>query len=324
MLSFLTNNYTWILVLILLINMSQRRIPDSGRKRVALIWIAAITLVYYMIVVVSAMFAEPWPTIGVWGGLALMLVAIIVFRDRVWPFRLHCRDCRKRLKWEFVIGHDDNLCQDCHDKRHPEEAEARKERERQKQEAARPREEVLNESYSKAKSVEEIDWDIWEPNHRCVITYVQRGDQLLFIEKKRGLGDGYFNAPGGHIEETETADEAAVRETKEETGVDIKDLDYRGTLCFQFSDGTREIGYVYFATYAGGELAECDEARPFWVSRDAIPYENMWEDDRLWLPAALEGRRFDAQFIFDDRKMISSRVEILDEGDGDEETSGEG
>ena len=50
----------------------------------------------------------------------------------------------------------------------------------------------------------------------------------------------------------------------------------------------------------------------------------MWEDDRLWLPAALEGRRFDAQFIFDDRKMISSRVEILDEGDGDEETSGEG
>ena len=131
MLSFLTNNYTWILVLILLINMSQRRIPGSGRKRVALIWIAAITLVYYMIVVVSAMFAEPWPTIGVWGGLALMLVAIIVFRDRVWPFRLHCRDCRKRLKWEFVIGHDDNLCQDCHDKRHPEEAEARKERERQ-------------------------------------------------------------------------------------------------------------------------------------------------------------------------------------------------
>ena len=44
-------------------------------------------------------------------------------------------------------------------------------------------------------------------------------------EKKRGLGEGYFNAPGGHIEEAETAMEAAVRETKEETGVDITDTE---------------------------------------------------------------------------------------------------
>ena len=293
MLNFLTTNYTWILVLILLINLSQRKIPHTNRKRVALIWMAAITLAYYMIVVVTAMFQDPVPAIGVWGGLVLVILTVIIFRRRVWPFTLHCRDCGKKLRWEFIIGHDDCLCQDCHDKKNPEEAQARQERERQKAEAARPREEVINEGYARATSVDEIDWDLWEPNHRCVITYV-------------------------HIEEAETALEAAVRETKEETGVDISDIEFRGTLRFQFSDGTRELGYVNFATYAGGELAECDEARPFWIRRDEIPFENMWADDRLWLPVALEGRKFEANFIFHDREMISSDVRVLEE-EADEE-----
>lgn len=321
MLKFLTDNYTWILVLILVINFSQRKIPHSNNKRLALIWIAALTLAYYLIVVVSAMFASPWPQIGVWGGLVLLLAVIIIFRRKVWPFRLHCAECKKRLKWEFIIGHDDNLCQDCYDKHHPEEAEARKEAEKQKAQAARPKEELINESYANAKDVSEIDWDIWEPNHRCVITYVQDGDRLLFIEKKRGLGNGYFNAPGGHIEEAETADEAAIRETKEETGADITNLEMRGILRFQFSDGTRELGYVYFADYAGGELKECDEARPFWINRNEIPYENMWADDRIWLPHALSGEHFEASFVFDDRTMLSSDLKLISKED--EETEAE-
>ena len=142
MLNFLTTNYTWILVLILLINLSQRKIPHTNRKRVALIWMAAITLAYYMIVVVTAMFQDPVPAIGVWGGLVLVILTVIIFRRRVWPFTLHCRDCGKKLRWEFIIGHDDCLCQDCHDKKNPEEAQARQERERQKAEAARPREDT--------------------------------------------------------------------------------------------------------------------------------------------------------------------------------------
>ncbi len=323
MLQFLTNNYAWILVFILLVNMSQRKIPNTNRKRVALIWLAALTLLYYAIVVITSMFPSPWPAAGVYGGLALVLVIIIVFRRKMWPFTLHCKKCKKKLQWAYIIGHDDCLCQDCYDKEHPEEAEARRQREKQQELAKRPREEVINEEYAKAQTVDEIDWDLWEPNHRCVITYVQDGDRLLFIEKKKGLGNGYYNAPGGHIEETETATEAAIRETREETGVEIENLEYRGKLCFQFSDGIRELGYVYFATYAGGELKECEEARPFWIDRNEIPYDNMWADDRLWLPGALEGKHFEAMFIFNDREMISSRVVFEDEAEDNEETEGE-
>lgn len=127
------------------------------------------------------------------------------------------------------------------------------------------------------------------------------------------MGEGYFNAPGGHIEEAETSAEAAIRETKEETGLDIHDPEFRGTLYFQFRGGIREIGYVFFSYGAEGELRESDETRPFWIDKDKIPYENMWEDDRLWLPGALEGRRFNGYFIFDDRGMVDAKVDWLDE-----------
>ena len=79
-----------------------------------------------------------------------------------------------------------------------------------------------------------------------------------------------------------------------------------------------KAGIIGATGYAGGELAECDEARPFWIRRDEIPFDNMWADDRLWLPVALEGRKFEANFIFHDREMISSDVRVLEE-EADEE-----
>ena len=35
----------------------------------------------------------------------------------------------------------------------------------------------------------------------------------------------------------------------------------------------------------------------------------MWEDDRLWLPMLMEGKKFEGWFIFDYRKMVDAKVE---------------
>jgi 8-oxo-dGTP diphosphatase len=40
----------------------------------------------------------------------------------------------------------------------------------------------------------------------------------------------------------------------------------------------------------------------------AIPYEEMWADDRHWLPQMLAGGRFDAWFEFDGEVMLSKDV----------------
>ena len=63
---------------------------------------------------------------------------------------------------------------------------------------------------------EEIDWATWEPDDRATLLFVIRGGEILFIHKKRGLGAGKINGPGGRIEPGETPEQAAIRETEEE------------------------------------------------------------------------------------------------------------
>ena len=57
-----------------------------------------------------------------------------------------------------------------------------------------------------------------------------------------------------------------------------------------------------------GTLTETEEAEPFWCERDRIPYEKMWEDDKLWLEDALNGKKITGRFIFDEEKMISYKL----------------
>ena len=45
---------------------------------------------------------------------------------------------------------------------------------------------------------------------------------LLSKRKNTGYKDGEYELPGGHLEENETIQECAIRETIEETGHDVK------------------------------------------------------------------------------------------------------
>jgi 8-oxo-dGTP diphosphatase len=79
-----------------------------------------------------------------------------------------------------------------------------------------------------------------EPKHVWVICRYQDA-WLLTKHKERGL-----EFPGGNVEAGETAEEAAIREVKEETGADVKNIRYIGQY---FVDGKRDtiIKNVYFA-----------------------------------------------------------------------------
>ena len=60
-----------------------------------------------------------------------------------------------------------------------------------------------------------------------------------------------------------------------------------------------------------GEPTETEEAAPIWVPVDAIPYEEMWEDDYLWVPLVLNGTRFLGRYLFDDDIMLDHELEVL-------------
>ena len=155
-----------------------------------------------------------------------------------------------------------------------------------------------------------MEWSTWQPRERANLCFIVKDDRVLLIRKKRGLGAGKINGPGGKLEPGETPLAAAIREVQEEIGVTPLLLENRGELHFQFIDGYSLHCTVFVARDLNGEPIETDEATPFWVPLDAVPFDDMWEDDRHWLPQVLDGHQFRGWFVFDGEKMLSKEVEF--------------
>ncbi|MHC5028966.1 MAG: 8-oxo-dGTP diphosphatase, partial [Planctomycetota bacterium] len=151
---------------------------------------------------------------------------------------------------------------------------------------------------------EDIDWSTWVPQQRATLVFVVREGRILLIRKKRGLGAGKINGPGGRLDDGETPLQCAVREVQEELCVTPVATRQVGELRFQFVDGLSIHGYVFIADDCDGKPQETDEAKPMWTNLDAIPYDEMWADDRLWLPLMLAGESFDGRFLFDGDAML--------------------
>lgn len=54
-----------------------------------------------------------------------------------------------------------------------------------------------------------------------ILLFDESGKQVLMV-KNKGSHGSYYTLPGGRVEKGETLQEAAIRETKEETGIDIE------------------------------------------------------------------------------------------------------
>lgn len=124
-------------------------------------------------------------------------------------------------------------------------------------------------------------------------------DRVLLMRKKRGVGAGLYNGPGGKVEPDETPKECAVREAREELRIDVHSLEKVGELKFAFGGEPTFFCHVFRSNDFSGPAEVTPEAEPGWFPVDDLPYDEMWEDDRHWLPLLLEGRRFHGLVAFD-------------------------
>ncbi len=149
------------------------------------------------------------------------------------------------------------------------------------------------------------------------LVYFLRKGKVLLIEKKRGLGKGFFNGVGGKVHANESVEEGARRECEEEICVAPVKLSWSGLLEFvNRSKEGKEMIYVhvFLCKKWKGKPKETEEAKPFWFGLNEIPWDRMWEDDRFWLPYVLKGRKIFASFEFENWKMIQGRVAVLENG----------
>lgn len=156
----------------------------------------------------------------------------------------------------------------------------------------------------------DIDWTSWQGTDRATLLFVVRDGRILLIRKKRGLGAGKINGPGGRLDVGETPIHCAVREVREELLVDVSPPREVGQLRFQFVDGYGIHVHVFRSDDLAGTATETDEAVPLWCALDAIPYDEMWADDRIWLPLLIDERPFEGWFVFDGDRMLDHRIEV--------------
>jgi 8-oxo-dGTP diphosphatase len=151
-------------------------------------------------------------------------------------------------------------------------------------------------------------WGEWTPVERATIVFVLRGEEVLLIRKLRGLGAGKINGPGGRMEPGESPSACATREVQEELYITPLNLQMQGELRFQFVDGLSIHGFVFVADDCIGVPQPTEEAIPQWTHRSAIPYDEMWADDRLWMPHVLAGTPFRGRFLFDGDSMLEHEL----------------
>lgn len=85
----------------------------------------------------------------------------------------------------------------------------------------------------------------WAPRV-TVATVVSRAGQLLMVEEEKA-GRRVLNQPAGHLEPDESLLEAAVRETREETGWDVRLTGFIGTYQWTAADGTPFLRFAFAA-----------------------------------------------------------------------------
>lgn len=148
---------------------------------------------------------------------------------------------------------------------------------------------------------------------QTTIVFLLKDDQVLLAMKKRGFGAGKWNGVGGKIEDGETIEQAAIRETQEEIGVTPLKFERVAHHTFKLPNMDQDlISHTFIVREWQGEPVETEEMAPKWFKFNEIPYDKMWDDDKFWLPEVLAGNKLVCAFDFDDNdSMINKDVKIV-------------
>ena len=141
------------------------------------------------------------------------------------------------------------------------------------------------------------------------LLFLLRGDEILLAMKKRGFGANWWNGVGGKPDGEETMDQTTVRECQEEIGVTPLSFQQVALLDFVFPDSKTDWNqrvHVFVCDKWQDEPTETEEMAPKWFKLSDIPYDQMWPDDRIWLPEVLAGHTVGATFVFDEQGEIVS------------------
>lgn len=137
-------------------------------------------------------------------------------------------------------------------------------------------------------------------------------EEILLGYKKAGFGAGKYTGFGGKVRCGETVLVTAMREFTEETGIVLNILCLKKVAIldfhFPYKQEWDQTVHVLTTSDLKIEATESAEMIPRWFSIADIPYKQMWDDARYWLPRILEGDMFRANFKFQPDNSIVANL----------------
>ena len=104
---------------------------------------------------------------------------------------------------------------------------------------------------------------------------IRRGEEVLLLRRRNVHGDGTWSTPGGHLDAGESPEECAVRETREETGIEIRNVRFLGITNDVFQAERRHYVTVWMeADYRSGTatvMAPHEMSDVRWFPARALP-----------------------------------------------------
>jgi len=148
-----------------------------------------------------------------------------------------------------------------------------------------------------------------------VLAYLQDGGRTCLIRKDKPghYMHGFCVAPGGKRLPNESPEQAAARETEEETGLRPLDLRPKGMLHFpDYGDspfGCEWLCFVYvFTRYEGEPLERGPEGEVFFPRIEELPDLPMYEGDHLFTPHVFRPGFFSARLVYRGTQLVLEEI----------------
>ena len=166
------------------------------------------------------------------------------------------------------------------------------------------------------------------PHKLATLAYIVCGQDVLLLLRNKKVDDFHHNrfiGVGGRLEAGETPLECVLREIEEETGYKLtpEDIRFRGYIYFDEINRDKKIEdlppfnwlvFLYSARVKKKKIIETREGELHWVPFENIPYNQMWEGDRIFTPKLLETDYIlEAKFIYKDENIFTWSLGLQNE-----------
>ncbi len=145
----------------------------------------------------------------------------------------------------------------------------------------------------------------------AVMTILRCEDQYLLLKRKREPHIGKYAPVGGKIDPYESPPQTAIRETREETGIDISELHYCGTIVETSPVKYNWICFIYLADIQYQTPPPCNEGTLEWIHFDDLLKIPTPPTDWYIYKYVAEQKRFAFRVEFDEQLNILEMVEEI-------------